>query len=458
MKRLRVVSFCLSMAVTMSFLLTACFNPAPANSAAGSKNNSNTADSENSTVDTTNKTMVLWDGNTEDPGSTLYQSFADSFAKERGVKVKRVAIAFEDLRNTIKPAINSGEGPDIFSGDPGPAYLGVYAKGGLALDLTSAAQTNGWNDKFYSWVLKQCTFNGKLYGIGNSIETLGVFYNKKVFEQYNIDLPKTYDNFLNICKLLKSKSITPLMFTDLDQWPGFHLESMWLNSGVGASAVSDVLALKTKFDQPAFAQALDKLSEIVKDGYTNSSPNSLKMDDALKQFIAGKAAMMPTGTFNLSILIDPKTGMGDNVGFFTLPPFTGVAPAPCNGIGEAWIVNAKSKNVDLAIDFLNYIFSGDRLRQWYEEGGTIPSVKGVDISSYKLQPTFKQVATTLLSANSKAVGQSLDVLLPSKVNSVTKNDIQKLLSGKITGLQCMQDKQKSLESEIQAGNYEAQAQ
>ena len=122
--------------------------------------------------------IILWDGMTDGDGNELMQELADGFAAEHGIKVERVVMKMEDLRTTIKAAINSGEGPDVFSYEIGAGYLGVLAKSGLAYDLTGYAEENGWYDLFMDNALSSCTFDGKLYGVGNELEALGVYYNK----------------------------------------------------------------------------------------------------------------------------------------------------------------------------------------------------------------------------------------------------------------------------------------
>ena len=87
--------------------------------------------------------ITLWDGMTDGDGNVLMQELADGFAAEHGIKVERVVMKMEDLRTTIKAAINSGEGPDVFSYEIGAGYLGVLANSGLAYDLTDYAKDNG---------------------------------------------------------------------------------------------------------------------------------------------------------------------------------------------------------------------------------------------------------------------------------------------------------------------------
>src|SRR5699024_8701573 len=127
-------------------------------------------------------------------------------------------------------AINSGEGPDVFSYDAGAGYLGVLAKAGLALDLTPYREEYNWDDRFHDWALEKTIYDGKLYGIANELEMLGVFYNTQLFEEAGVEVPQTYEEFLQVCQVFKDKGITPVIMDDKEQWPGFHYESIWLNS------------------------------------------------------------------------------------------------------------------------------------------------------------------------------------------------------------------------------------
>ena len=70
-----------------------------------------------------------------------------------------------------------------------------------------------------------------------------------------------------------------------------------------------------------------------------------------------------------------------------------------------------------------------------------------------MTPLFADAANTIVPADK--MGSNLDVLLPSKVNEVTANNIQELLAGKKTGMECMEEKQKILDEEVEKGNFEA---
>jgi raffinose/stachyose/melibiose transport system substrate-binding protein len=373
-------------------------------------------------------------------------------AANPGIKITRSAFANEDLRATIKPAINSGAGPDLFSYDAGAGYLGVLANTGMALDLSPYAQKYNWNSRFFGWALDKTKYEGgKLYGIANQLEMLGVFYNKKMFADNNLVPPDNYDQFLEICKKLRTAGIVPVVLDDKDQWPGFHFESVWMNSFAGPDKVKDAIATKIKWTDPELAASMDKLAEFARSGLTNDQINSMGHDDANALFWAGKCAMRVTGSWAVGNFVEK---MGDHVGFFYLPPGkAGIPSCPPGGLGEALVINAKTKHPDETAALLDFIFSTQSVKLWYE-GGMIPSVADVNYSSWNLTPLFKEIVEEINAA--ETLGENIDVIMPPKVNDVTRNYVQQILAGRITGAQAMAEKQKALEEEIAAGNYTAQ--
>jgi raffinose/stachyose/melibiose transport system substrate-binding protein len=394
--------------------------------------------------------LIFWDLRTEGPAVEMIDAIIANFqAANPNIRITRSAFNNEDLRATIKPAINSGEGPDIFSYDAGAGYLGVLANTGMALDLSPYAQKYNWNSRFFDWALAKTKYEGgKIYGIANELEMLGVFYNARIFRENNLTPPETYDEFIAVCTALKNAGVLPMILDDKDQWPGFHFESVWLNSFAGPQKVKDAVATRIKWTDPALTSAMDKLAEFAMSGLANDQINSMGHDDANALFTSGKCAMRITGTWVIGNYVSK---MGDDVGFFYLPPGRSDVPScPPGGLGEAVVINAKTKHPDETASFLDFMFTPESVKIWYEHS-MIPSVANVDYGSWNLTPLFKEVVEEINSA--ETLGENIDVLMPPLVNDVTKNYVQQILAGRITGAQAMAEKQRALEEDIAAGNY-----
>ncbi|MFR6331891.1 MAG: hypothetical protein ACLUOI_25850 [Eisenbergiella sp.] len=145
-----------------------------------------------------------------------------------------------------------------------------------------------------------------------------------------------------------------------------------------------------------------------------------------------------------------KKDWGISAAFF-LPAPEGKETTGVFGLGQAIVVNGKSANTYTAVKFLEYMFSDEIVNKWLDAVYT--GYKYTDITACDVTPLFADAANTIVTADK--MGSNLDVLLPSKVNEVTANNIQELVAGKKTGMECMEEKQKILDEEVEKGNFEA---
>lgn len=393
-------------------------------------------------------TVNFWDNYTDATQSKAMDAIIANFEKQNAnIKIKRSSMKADDQRKLIKPALLSKEGPDLFAYDAGPGYLGVLAKANLLMDLTAKSESLGWNKRFPAWIQERNTFDKKIYGVGTQVEMLGVYYNKKIFKDLGVNVPKTYDEFLAICKAAKAKGIVGISLDDKDQWPALHLESIFYTAVAGKTAIDAVLNGQKSFDQPIFAESLDTFKKLITDGYTTKSPLAISYDDGNKEFFTGKAAMRMTGTWMVSGMVE---NLKEDVGFFPLPSVKPDQPlmAP-GGIGGTFAVSSSTKHPDETVKFLDYMFSTDTAKTWYE-ASIIPPIP-IDFNTLNTNSLFKEVVS--LSASPAGQSYSIDVLMPQKVNDVTMNDLQELIAGKKTGADLVKNKQKAFEEEKAKGNY-----
>ena len=392
---------------------------------------------------------------------TLWHSFtksdcmdvicADYKALHPDVKINVVAMEGQDINKAIKMALTSGSGPDIVYLDCGPGYMGVMANSSLIMPLDEAAAQYGWKDKLAGWGLEAATYNGTLYGIACEYEILCCYYNKAIFEQIGATIPTTYDEFVEVCKKAKEAGFNALVLDDMDQWPGFHYEALFMGAFGGPEMEQGVLnkTLAGGFNQPEFVQGLDALAALVKDGYTTEFPNALSHDDALRDFYSGGGAMYLTGTWHVNDMYD---NMGDDVGMFVFPSArAGVAPIPPVGVGSGMQVSAATKHPAEVLDLLDYMFDANTGAKVWMERAAVITPADVDVSDMDMNPLFKQLLE--IAADTDVSNKNLDVLMPQNVNDATKNYMQQILDGVLTGQQAVEIKQAELEKAIAEGNF-----
>ncbi|MDU5950873.1 MAG: extracellular solute-binding protein, partial [Paenibacillus macerans] len=74
---------------------------------------------------------------------------------------------------------------------------------GLIADLSDQAFVKNWNAND---IEKAGTYNGKVYAIPTGkVAMSGLFYNKQIFEENGLSVPKTWSEFIKLCDDLKAK-------------------------------------------------------------------------------------------------------------------------------------------------------------------------------------------------------------------------------------------------------------
>ena len=94
--------------------------------------------------------------------------------------------------------------PDIFMTDS--VEIPNLVDAGLLVDMTDYYNTIA--DEFVDGVIADATINGRIYGLPDSVRPQLLFYNKAIFDKYDIDpeMMKTMNGYLEAGRLLKERS------------------------------------------------------------------------------------------------------------------------------------------------------------------------------------------------------------------------------------------------------------
>ncbi|MCV9885140.1 type 2 periplasmic-binding domain-containing protein [Metabacillus halosaccharovorans] len=118
MRKVRNAHLLLIMVLIFSFILAACSSQI---SAPSGQNDASDKNSEKDNLSKDGKiTLTMWDGATTPETSIIYETIIKNYKElHPDIEIKRVTMKTEDIRNTIKPALTSKEGPDLFTYDSG---------------------------------------------------------------------------------------------------------------------------------------------------------------------------------------------------------------------------------------------------------------------------------------------------------------------------------------------------
>lgn len=384
-------------------------------------------------------TLTVWDQFQRDTEKAVIDSLNAEFeAAHPGVTIARVVKSFDDLKVTIKLALSDPNGPDVGQVNQG-ADMRAVVQGNLLLDLTPYLPKYQWDKRFSAGILARNSFTadgsqfgtGNLYGVSPTAEVVGVYYNKEKFQQLGLSVPKTFAEFEALLTQAKAAGETPIVFGNLDQWPGIHIFSAiqhillpdrtWLDNFVyGQGQVS--------FDIPENVQAAAKVQEWVKAGYFTEGFAGIGYDDSWKLFAGGQGLMMITGSWLSGDIV--STG-GEKFGFFLLPPLTeGGKILAIGGVGLPFCIRAGTKNADLAAEYLDWMVSSRAGELWLEKG-VLPAVP-VDKAKVPTGTLLGDIVTAYGVINeTDGVGHYIDWAGPTMYD-VLSASIQELMAMQIT--------------------------
>ncbi|MCR5792337.1 MAG: extracellular solute-binding protein [Lachnospiraceae bacterium] len=260
----------------------------------------------------------------------------------------------------LKTKLASGECPDIILVQPkyaGSNSVIELAKAGYLMDLSDLSFLDLAGDA----AKEAFTYDGKVYGVAQGVSILGTYYNKNMFDENGLEVPKTWDEFLDCCETLKNAGIQPIVMGDKDAYVmQFGLYQIAANEVYPNNASFDdqLRTGETSFeDEGTWDKVLEMYYELYDKGYVIESSLGLGAAQAIQMFVDGEAAMTFDGSFNAAALTaDGKVDF--ERGYFPLPAVNGdtyASMAP--GGGPA--VYAGTQHPDEVKAILEYWFDGE---------------------------------------------------------------------------------------------------
>lgn len=255
------------------------------------------------------KAVTFWvNCSDETPEGKAWDKIGDKFNAENGkgyqVKIEYIPRSgsgggYEDKVNA---AITTNTLPDIISLD-GP-NTAAYASSKVIAPLDDYLADANMDDVLDS-IKQQGTYDGKFYAFGFSESGVGVYYNKKMFQEAGIDLttlptlekPWTWTEFQEICATIKDKFKSPaidIQLANADEMLTYaYTPFIWSNGG----DVVDETGTKAEgyFNAKKSVEGLQFIQDLVKNGYTTNKP-------VKKGFETGKYAMLLSGSWTMADL------------------------------------------------------------------------------------------------------------------------------------------------------------
>ncbi|MFD5138389.1 extracellular solute-binding protein [Streptomyces sp. NPDC058378] len=310
-------------------------------------------------------TVTWWDTSNVGSEDKVFKKIAEGFEKKHPkVDVKYVSVPFGEAQNKFKNAAQAGSGaPDVIRSEvawtPEFADLGYLAP----LDGTAALKDQ---DDFLKQAAASTKYKGKTYAVPQVIDSMGIFYNKKMFADAGVEPPAKIADLKSVAKKIKDKTgKTGLYLRGDDSY--YFLSFLYGEGGDLVDADSKTVTV----DNAEGVKAFGVVKDLVDSGAAKTDATD-GWENMMSAFKNGDVAMMINGPWAVADTLTGKEFTDKaNLGISTVPAGSAAQGAPQGGHNLA--VYAGSKNLDASYAFVDYMTSVESQAQTAGELNLLPT-------------------------------------------------------------------------------------
>lgn len=327
----------------------------------------------------TTLTFAYWDENQKPAIDKHIEEFNKQYPN---ITVETTITPYAQYWTKLKTQAEGSNLPDVFWMN-GP-NIQLYATNGMLAPLDDLVDSGAVDLANYPQALIDLySSEGVHYGFPKDFDTIGVFYNKELFDKAGVEYPKddwTWDDFKNTALTISEKLKDEGVYGVATQLDGGQVGYYNTILQSGGFIIKDG---KSGYAEQGSIEGLQIWADLIAAG---ASPNMKQMADTKPNvmFESGKAAMMWSGNW-ITTEIASK-----------MPDVTKVdiAPMPANKQratvihGLSTVVAANSPNIDAAKAFITYLASKEAHMTEAELGTACPAFTGSQELYEQSQPQW----------------------------------------------------------------------
>ena len=256
--------------------------------------------------------------------------------------------------NMIKTRLATGEMSDIFQYNSGSLFQAIKPEQTLA-DLSDLKSQANILPVFKNVVTDA---SGHVRGIpAGPAMGGGIFYNRKVYADLGLKVPKTWAEFMENNAKIKAAGKVAVAQTYGDTWTSqlFVLADFYNVQAQAPNFAADYTANKAKYaTTPAAGRGFEHLEEVFKGGFTNPDFGAAKFDDGMRMVASGEAAHYPMLTFGIGNVQQNNPDKVKDLGFFAQPGDDVSKNGLTVWMPSALYIPAQSKHIEEAKAFLDW--------------------------------------------------------------------------------------------------------
>ncbi|KRG15383.1 ABC transporter substrate-binding protein [Lederbergia galactosidilytica] len=289
----------------------------------------------------------------------------------------------------IRTRVSKGDMPDIVAVGGDMTYKDL-ADAGVFTDVSDDEKLEKVQPS-YIQMLKDISGKEEVYAIPFATNAVGVIYNKTIFKELGLEIPKTWDELLAVAEEIQSAGQIPFYHTYKDAWttlPSFNALAANTQGEDFYSELNEGNILAGE----RFKEAAEKMVELAKYGHKNQQ--GVAYNDGNTAFANGKAAMYLQGIWVIPEI--KKANPDIDLGVFPFPATNNADEIQLvSGVDLLFGIAESSKHKEEAMKFVEFLLQDENAQQYITEQNSFSALKGIvqeDPSVEALNESFEKGA------------------------------------------------------------------
>ncbi|HEX2221594.1 MAG TPA: ABC transporter substrate-binding protein [Candidatus Limnocylindria bacterium] len=314
-------------------------------------------------------------GGEADGLEAMFEVFGEQYPEYEIENAAVAGGAGTEARAVLATRLSQNDPPESWQGHAGQELIGTYVAAEQIEPLNDLFEEEGWLEVMPEGLIEQISQDGNIYSVPVNIHRANVmWYVPANLEEWGVEPPTTWEEFLTVAEELDGQGVTPLALGF--QWTAMHLLETVLLGELGADAYDALWDGSGDWSSPEVTAALETYAAVLE--YTNDDASTIEWDGAAQLVADGEAAFQIMGDWAEGYL---KTqGLEPNEGF-------GWAPAPgTEGVfqflSDSFVLPVGVDNREGALAWLRVAGSQEGQDAFNPVKGSIPARDDGDRSLY----------------------------------------------------------------------------
>lgn len=276
-----------------------------------------------------------------------------------------------DAETVLKTRVAKRDIPDIVAIGANSTFAEL-SKAGVFVDVTSASELDSIQSAYID-MLRDVTGLEKVYAIPYAANADGIIYNKAIFNELGLTVPKTWDELIAVAEKVKAAGKTPFYFTFKDAWTTLPAYNALAANTQGENFFDQLNDGKTTF-QKGYKEATEKFVQLLEYGHKDNFGKSYA--DGNVAFAKGESVMYLQGIWAIPEI--RKANPDIELGVFPYPATNDPENTKLvSGVDLLLAISKTSKHPEEARKFVNFLLDPENAKFYLSEQNAFSAIKGI---------------------------------------------------------------------------------